>query len=291
MNGPGFPLVQGPSVQDPVNFAPSCPELSPLNGSSRPSSSGGAYVTDYLSQVTQEEAPFPGPLFNPRADENAEEEAHLRSRPPHPWPARMFRTWWWVCKCDNTHCVEMNPMIVHMVAVGAAGCFNTKDGEHDLIRRCSCWHTFVFGKDRNMIHRALSDAMIPQSVFYSLIPVWGYAGSPGDMRLDHGTLIFKKKCSVFPHHRVLMSNWLEIPDMAEAAFLTWRHNTKWMRQAATMRRIMSEAARSEGLIAEGQSLSKVLMTPMISRYAEDRDVDTSSFWEDSLYLGGVPPTQ
>ena len=53
---------------------------------------------------------------------------------------------------------------------------------------------------------ALSDAMIPQSVFYSLIPVWGYAGSPDEMRLDQGTLIFKKKCSVFPDHRVLVSN-------------------------------------------------------------------------------------
>ena len=142
-----------------------------------------------------------------------------------------------------------------------------------------------------MICKALSDAMIPPSVYYTLIPVWGYEGSPDEMRLDQGTLMFRKKSSAFPHHRVLVSNWLEIPDMAEASFLTWRHNTKWMRQVATMRRIMSEAARSDGLIQEGHFLSKVLMTPLISRYAEDRDVDTSSFWEDSRFLGGVPPTQ
>ena len=242
----GMDLLDSPGSD--IGGAPSTP---------RPSSSGGAYLTHFMSQIAQGETPFPVPLFNPRADQDSQEEAHFRSTPPHPWPARMFKTWWWVCKCENTHCVEVNPMIQHSVAVGAGGC------PHDLIRPCGCWHTLCFGKDRNMIRQALNDAMIPPSVFYTLIPVWGYAGSPDEMRFDQGTLMFRKKSSAFPHHRVLVSNWLEIPDMAEASFLTWRHNTKWMRQVATMRRIMSEAARSDGLIQEGHFISKVLMTLLI----------------------------
>ena len=43
--------------------------------------------------------------------------------------------------------------------------------------------------------------------------------------------------------------------------------------------------------SEDEFISKALMTPLISRYGEDRDVDTTSFWEDSRFLGGVPPTQ
>ena len=98
-----------------------------------------------------------------------------------------------------------------------------------------------------MILQVLSDAKIPPSVYYTLILEWGYAGSPDEMRLEQGTLMFRNKSSALPHHRVLVSNWLEIPEMAEAAFLSWRRNTKWMRQVATMRRMMSEAARADSI--------------------------------------------
>ena len=122
------------------------------------------------------------------------------------------------------------------------------------------------------LNQQISGSVLP-SIHYTLVPVWGYAGSLHEMRLERGTLQFRKKSSALPHHRVLVSNWLELPEMAEASILSWRHNTKWMRQVATMRRMMSEAARSDGLIQEGQFISKVLMTPLICH-----GVETIGMW-------------
>ena len=134
-----------------------------------------------------------------------------------------------------------------------------------------------------MVRQACAQAGIPPAVYYTMVAVWTYAGSPEDLQPQSGVLSFEARKAALPNTRVFVSNFFTEVAYESASSLGWRRNIQWQSQASTQRHRLTEAARSMQVIAPERWISTILIVPFVDMpeaEERDREVDTAPFWSD-----------